>query len=850
MSSPSLLSTTAAAVNTNLAESAGITAESFERFFRDLNAEIDAERAAAERRRQRTKRQPRPSNPAPMVWHNHADEAAMAAAAEARRKAEAERQAEAEREAERRRPKPERVPAAVGKYKPYAALEADPTSLYILDRLPAGRWQGRLLAEAGRLAKADINGMIRAAGRWPTSADLKAALEPPPAAPEPTDAAWRQRWKPVGIANEIGRVTPKLGAWIDREAEVFADALADWRGRMDEWSRWQAWRPVAVEAARLTAAIREYVGDSPYLRMIGYDYPDICSQAEADVDLVQRVLAGMRGMTPGNAEDIPTEEDIGYVMGWGLDLAASLAQPDHAEINGWSIVQQDEDGRWRHPGRPHWRYDGKVSLVVRGRDGRWRHEADHSDVDLDAKAEFADRLTDLRWHRRRLNRVVGRTCEHVALILRLVGAHGERCCTDVALERRRSQIRRQLEFGKAMEQVSPDGGQRVLMAALMAASRQGQLASMWAIIQGMAEYAREAGLQPVWLTLTAPPEYHAAAEVGEDGWNPRLTPADAKVWLQEQWARVRAWFAEQDMDPLGIWVAEPHKDECPHRHILLWVRPEQRAGLEETIRRYWPTDAAARVEDKEDNATNSVARYIWAYLRPALMRTGHGWTDDGSEDPAAERRASDEIKNKGGETAERYDAHAGIWGYRRYGFFGLAKGTRTAWTKVYRWPKGDDMTLPEGPFADAKQAMDRMDWRAALEALGAFGERAFTFAYEERVNRYGESAKVCKGVCDGFVSIRMSCGWSIEQAAGANVDNDEDECFVDDGEYGWGSPDALAESIYASNDAVFNKLTLVEKYPRGAADAARGDPPGGGGDRLREHLMARFAAAGPQNLHL
>lgn len=835
MSTSSLLSATAPAVNTYLGNPDEITAESFERFARDLEAEIDAERAAPERRRRKTKVQPRPSNPVPALWINHHDEAAAAAAAEARRKAEAERQAEAER----RKPKPEKVPAAVGKYKPYAALEADPTSLYLLDRLPAGRWQGRLLAEAGRLAKADVNGMIRAAGRWPTSADLRAALEPPPSAPEPSG----RRWQAAGIVNDRGgQASGKLARWADAEAGEFADLVAEWRQQMDEWSRWQPWASVAREAARLTTAIREYVGDTPHLRMIGYDYNDVCKQAEADANLAQRVLASMRGMTPGNAEDIPTEEDLTYVFGWGLDLAASLAQPDHAEINGWSIVQQDDDGRWRHPGRPHYRFDGDVSLVIRCRDGRWRHEADHSDIDMDAEAAFADRLTDRRWHRRRLNRAVGRTCEHVALVLRLVGAHGaERCCTDVALERRRSQIRRQIEWALAMEAAAPhEGGQRVLMAALMAASRKGQLASMWCIIQGMAEHAREQGLIPMWITLTSPPKFHAAPKKGEDGWDPKLTPADAKAWMQAEWARVRAWFAEEDVEPLGVWVAEPNEDACYHRHILLWVKPEQRAGLEATIRRYWPTTAAAKIERKADDATNSVARYIWAYLRPALMHTGHGWTDDGSDDPQAEHRASDEIVGRKGETAERYDTHASTWGYRRYGFFGLAKGTRTAWNKVFRWPPGEDMALPEGPFAEAKRAMDRQDWKATLDALGAFGERRFEFAYQERMNRYGESEKICRGVSDGFVSIRMSCGWTIEPAAEGNVDKDEDECFVDDDGYADGLPDVFMESELA--------FTVIENFPRGAADAARGDPPGGAGNRLREHLMARFAAAGPQNL--
>lgn len=738
-------------------------------------------------------------------------------------------------------------------YRPYVAKTADSSSLYILDKLPAGRWKGKLLAEAARLAQINLDDLIKRNGGWPTTEDLRDAMSPPPAPPalhlrpvppivrqynvrlRPADklavwldglggrddagerlceAAWYARETPERLAAVLmawGKddLAVALVTWAaeHRRAEYTLSvrprhinvALSDWieamsasdpedkrwRDAMDAWARRQVWSGIAREAARLTTAIRDYVGDTPYLKMIGYSYAQVCEQAEADVELAQLVLRAME-----RPEIDMSMEHIQYVLSWGLDLeAARPEKPVRSKAQGHLSLEERQV---------------LCSAAMR------EIEA------MEDPEGYAHRIFDIRWHRRRLSKHINRTSEHVAMILRLVGAHGEVCVSDVALGRRRDQVQRMIEYGKAFAAFAPGGDvEPIMMSTLMAASRKGQLASMWAIIQGMSEEARNRKLVPMWVTLTVPVEYHAAPKFGEDGYDPKLTPLDAKNWMQEKWARARAWFAEKNVELFGVWVAEPNDDACYHRHMLLWVPPEQEKGFRENITRYWKEDAAEAkklgmasidIAVKDDSATNSVARYIWAYLKPALLKSGDKWSgDDSTYDAEAD------IKGKKGETAERYDAHASTWGYRRYGFFGLASGTRTAWRKVYGWNELRNGELPDGPFSAAKHCMDGMDWHGALSALGAFGERKFEIVGVESVNRYGETVKVTKGVSDKVMTILMSCGWSIDRII------DDNEEHIDRHSYDL----AISWLEFLESDA----FTVVVKGPRGEAEASRGERP-------------------------
>ena len=610
----------------------------------------------------------------------------------------------------------------------------------------------------------------------PDIATLRRALDKPAL---PASAA-----RCAAAVNGYGgkRLHHKLGAWLDAEA----DALAEWHSRYTAWTEVERHHGLAAKAAAVAGEIARYVGNTPYLEMIHYGDKEVRERADADAALALKVVrdlpvtipigerrrkagkpAPAKRRTEAEFEELRAklkgginEDRIRELAGGDARLAERFVRETTAMIDRMVDLERDtppidptrsahdiseECGGANLLRKPP--TEGDLAYVL-----SWG--LDINDI---GKEGYESRLFAPAWHRRRIRKHVRRTREHVAYILHIVSDRGEKCVSDVALNDRRGQLKKQREWGESHEVVSPSG-ERTAMSLLMQSTREALLARTWAVVLGMQEEARLRGLTPMWISLTTPSEFHPAPKIGQNRWDPTLTPKDAREWLQERWENVRSWLVKDGIKPFGIWVVEPHGDGCPHVHMLLWVEPARKADLTMHFRRYWPTEIGAKIVEKEDSATRQVAYYVWAYLSPALKRTG----DDG---------AGEEIKGKGGETSERYDAHAATWGYRRYGFFGLASGTLTAWQKVYKAKE-----LPEGtPFAHAKAHMDEMDWHGALCSLGAFGRnkprrrleifakvREFSTEYVADIDGYGDEVKRLAGVTDGWTSLLCRSGCTIQ----------------------------------------------------------------------------------------
>ncbi|WP_167525351.1 replication endonuclease [Roseomonas genomospecies 6] len=754
-----------------------------------------------------------------------------------------------------------------------AAAAADTDTLDILDRLPDTFWRASLLKEAARMAGADysvlvarFNGVECAADipgepELPSAAVLRGTFNPPP---RPIVATRRGSADALEI---VGTARARQSRGADFMLGCAADALLDWQRRVAEWGRDQAWRSVAEQACRITAAIAKHVGaDSPYLEMIHYGEDEVRARAAEDVELAKQVV------------------------GWRQEQLAHVAtlKPKHPERA--AEVLSIPNPQHAKPGTPRRKAADGIAYVL-----SWGLDIDPEEIeaaaagsgdDVEDEEAYASRLFDEAWHRRRIRRHVRRTREHVALILRLVGAHGQRCVSDVALRDRRTQLDAQMAWGEGHAAYSPDGQHQVMMSALMRASRDGRISRTAAIVIGMQGHARECGWVPLWITLTAPSEYHPAPSVGEDRWNPALTPDEARDWIQSRWGRVRARLEKHALDPFGIWVREPNEDGCVHLHMLLWCPEDSTAHVERILRGYeikpdakgnlvplpardargrvlrddfgnpvpmpwpWRSDAGCRIERKADSATHAVSRYIWEYLAPALRRSG-------------DAKADEQIKGKAGETAERYDAHAATWGYRRFGFFGIERGVITAWQKLYTMndaPKS-------GPFGAARACMDigraerkaakagdgsavemmqGGDWTGALRALGAFKEAAavrkgkkdagvrvgpnFIIEAEETVNRYGETVRRPVAISDGVTTIGLVSGWVIDKVS--------DTVTVDDSDPRSGVPEHGAEALRNWREA--RRRGEDANHPAGWHPYWRGEAPQQGAE-LRLSIAEVFA---------
>lgn len=141
-------------------------------------------------------------------------------------------------------------------------------------------------------------------------------------------------------------------------------------------------------------------------------------------------------------------------------------------------------------------------------------------------------------------------------------------------------------------------------------------------INTLTEEAKEKNLEPVFITLTLPSEFHKQkfnkyTKQLED--NPKYndtTPKDAVKVLTKMFAKLRQDRSLKELtkdERIYFRVNEPHKDGTPHTHILLFI-PKER--IERTVKAFNRL-FNPKTNKIETNINNSTA-YIMKYINKTL----------------------------------------------------------------------------------------------------------------------------------------------------------------------------------------------------------------------------------------
>lgn len=155
-------------------------------------------------------------------------------------------------------------------------------------------------------------------------------------------------------------------------------------------------------------------------------------------------------------------------------------------------------------------------------------------------------------------------------------------------------------------------------------------------ISGIETAAQKQGLTGVMITITAPSKYHAMKtvykKIGSNKKkkikpqvvaNPKYngaTPRETSLYLNQVWQRTRAKLHRQEINIIGIRVAEPHHDGTPHWHILTFVERKNIKALKQVVKQY------ATAEDMAElmlNKTRSNPQHK-AELLAAAKKYGRG----------------------------------------------------------------------------------------------------------------------------------------------------------------------------------------------------------------------------------
>lgn len=416
------------------------------------------------------------------------------------------------------------------------------------------------------------------------------------------------------------------------------------------------------------------------------------------------------------------------------------------------------------------------------------------------------------WWKARLRRIAAAWREHLQIALAHVSKKSSPYASRATIAEWREQRRRTRDFLQSMELEDEEGNRISLIdkhdgSVANPAIRRCELMTR---IRGFETICHEMGYVGEFCTLTAPARYHATLSSGQH--NPKwcgASPAETQRYLCQLWQKVRARLHREQIRLFGIRVAEPHHDGTPHWHLLLFMRPQQVAQVRQILTAYACqqeseelTSEKARkarfhttaIDPHKGSATGYIAKYI--------AKNIDGYALDGERDHESGESLRD--------CAAAVSAWAGRWHIRQFQFMGGAPVT--VWRELRRLTEDESLRKLSEALADAREAADRGDWAAYVNAQGGpfvrRDELAVRSWYQcaEQCNSWGEEMMRIKGVYLTALGeekplLTRLVSWKLVPKRLAEEVRDEKEAFA------WSSvinctqpirrrPDLLAEVNY------------------------------------------------------
>ena len=294
-----------------------------------------------------------------------------------------------------------------------------------------------------------------------------------------------------------------------------------------------------------------------------------------------------------------------------------------------------------------------------------------------------NRLCDSAWWFDRLRVLAARHREHLRIRDRVVGAGGDPYISAEGLEEH--QIKKSLTELWARDRFAKDQatGRLCMLSDLMAKQVEQRYAELVTTMKGLDDKGEAEGAVAVFLTNSLPPGYHPNPSHGRSSWN-----GSSIVEACEELSRIENAFltdVRREIPGLfGVRVREPHKDGCPHDHLLFYPQEAERHILRRLQDKHfpWQTQQPNRFQILH-SARGST--YVTKYIAK------HTLGIEGESDSNA-----------------RVNAWRSTHGVRSFAFIGLPRGTREMWRTLRR--------LEELAEADSSEA-DR-----ALQAAAKAGE--------------------------------------------------------------------------------------------------------------------------------
>lgn len=376
---------------------------------------------------------------------------------------------------------------------------------------------------------------------------------------------------------------------------------------------------------------------------------------------------------------------------------------------------------------------------------------DYCDEELEPEEALraVARLQSEKWWLGKLKRIHARWREHLMITTGYVSKVASPYCSEPCLKEWVAQKKANFEYLQAMELEDQDTGERCsLLDKVMGSTSNPKIArhELMVRMRGFEDLANEMGLVGMFYTLTAPSRYHSThVKSGQRNDKYRDScPRRTQKYLCKVFSRVRSKWDREEIRTFGFRVTEPHHDETPHWHLLLFFRPEEVELATDIFRHYALEEdgdekgaaehrfTAKTIEEEHGSATGYIAKYI--------SKNIDGYGMDGELD--------DESGKPVKEMAKRVRAWASRWGIRQFQPIGGAPVT--TWRELRRLGDRELVLHPE--IEEARAAADASDWQGYVRAQGgpfvARDNLRIKLNYEvtENGNDYGDTVARITGV--------------------------------------------------------------------------------------------------------
>ena len=241
-------------------------------------------------------------------------------------------------------------------------------------------------------------------------------------------------------------------------------------------------------------------------------------------------------------------------------------------------------------------------------------------------------------------------------------------CSDEVVRDRDAAEQKQYEYILS-KYVVYEGHKKIPLSKVVSTEKQ-RFAEIYVQVSSLDTYAKRLDYKPLFITFTAPARFHPKPSKGASSWD-GSTPKDSNDYLKGLWNAFRKDIHRHKIEMNGFWAVEPHKDQCFHKHALMYVNRKHYDELVILVNKHFRhSENAVRIEEidtKKSKATSYVMKYLTkSFSMDFELKDGVLNID------------KLEISNH-----KKVRAVQALWSVRRYAMFGV-KNTLSLWRELKR----------------------------------------------------------------------------------------------------------------------------------------------------------------------